>query len=103
MAVDGYPLLGSDDGHAQEEQEFVVTEGDFHVLKQKGKTGTVELDYDQAKMGNLHTMDITVRRSSSTWRRKIPRHSATGKNSWRNLGKCSPSAGTRRKADTSNS
>lgn len=44
---------------AQEEQEFVVTEGDFHVLKQKGKTGTVELDYDQAKMGNLHTMDIT--------------------------------------------
>ena len=31
---------------AQEEQEFVVTEGDFHVLKQKGKTGTVELDYD---------------------------------------------------------
>lgn len=44
---------------AQDEQEFVVTEGDFHVLMQKGKIGTVELNYDQAKIGNLHSMDIS--------------------------------------------
>lgn len=44
---------------AQDEQEFVVTEGDFNVLKQKGKTGIVELYYDQAKIGNLHSMDIS--------------------------------------------
>ena len=43
---------------AQDEQEFEVIAGDFMVVKQKGKTGTVEFDYDNAKVGNLHTMDI---------------------------------------------
>jgi hypothetical protein len=42
----------------QDEQEFVVTEGDFNVVMQKGKTGTVEFDFDNAKMGNLSTMSI---------------------------------------------
>lgn len=51
--------LGPMTALAQDEQEFVVTEGDFHVLKQKGKTGIVELYYDQAKIGNLHSMDIS--------------------------------------------
>ena len=49
------PLTAS----AQDEPEFIVTQGDFHVLKQKGKTGIVELDYDQAKISNLHTMEIS--------------------------------------------
>ncbi len=44
---------------AQDEQEFEVIAGDFKVVKQKGKTGKVEFDYDNAKVGNLHTMDIT--------------------------------------------
>ena len=44
---------------AQDEEEFVVTEGDFNVVKQKGKTGIVEFDYDNAKVGNLSTMSIT--------------------------------------------
>ena len=44
---------------AQDEQEFEVIAGDFKVVKQKGKTGMVEFDYDNAKVGNLHTMDIT--------------------------------------------
>ena len=43
---------------AQEEQEFEVTEGDFNVVKQKGKVGTVTFDYDHAKMGNLTTKTI---------------------------------------------
>lgn len=43
---------------AQEEQEFEVTDGDFNVVKQKGKTGSVTFDYDQARMGNLRTKTI---------------------------------------------
>ena len=43
---------------AQEEQEFEVTEGDFNVVKQKGKTGSVTFDYDYARMGNLRTKTI---------------------------------------------
>ena len=43
---------------AQEEQEFEVTEGDFNVVKQKGKTGSVTFDYDHARMGNLRTKTI---------------------------------------------
>lgn len=42
----------------QNEQEFEVTEGDFNVVKQKDKTGTVTFDYDKAKMGNLSRMTI---------------------------------------------
>lgn len=44
---------------AQDEPEFEVIAGDFMVVKQKGKTGTVEFDYDNAKVGNLHTKNIT--------------------------------------------
>lgn len=43
---------------AQEEQEFEVTEGDFNVVKQKGKTGSVTFDYDHARMGNLRAKTI---------------------------------------------
>lgn len=43
---------------AQEEQEFEVTEGDFNVVKQKGKTGSVTFGYDHARMGNLRTKTI---------------------------------------------
>lgn len=43
---------------AQEEQEFEVTEGDFNVVKQKGKTGSVTFDYDHARMGNLRMKTI---------------------------------------------
>ena len=43
---------------AQEEQEFEVTEGDFNVVKQKGKTGSVTFDYDHARMGKLRTKTI---------------------------------------------
>ena len=43
---------------AQEEQEFEVTEGDFNVVKQKGKTGSVTFDYDHARKGNLRTKTI---------------------------------------------
>ncbi len=43
---------------AQEEQEFEVTEGDFNVVKQKGKTGSVTFDYDHARMGNLRKKTI---------------------------------------------
>lgn len=44
---------------AQDEQEFEVIAGDFNIVKQPGKTGTVEFDYDNAKVGNLRTMSIT--------------------------------------------
>lgn len=44
---------------AQDEPEFVVTEGNFTVVKQKGKTGTVEFEYDNAKVGDLTAMTIS--------------------------------------------
>lgn len=53
-------LCGSQTVLAQDDEpSFIVTEGDIQVLKQKGKTGTVEFDYDQAKVGNLSTMEIS--------------------------------------------
>ena len=42
-----------------EEEEFVVTSGDFNVVKQPGKIGRVEVDFTKAKVGNLSTMEIT--------------------------------------------
>lgn len=44
--------------HADNEKEFQVVSGDFNVVKQKGKTGTVEFSYDNAKMANLHTNKV---------------------------------------------
>jgi hypothetical protein len=43
---------------AEDEQEFEVISGNFEVVKQKGKTGTVEFDYENAKVGNLHSQDV---------------------------------------------
>ena len=42
-----------------DEQEFVVTSGDFNVVRQPGKTGRLEVDFTKAKVGNLSTMEIT--------------------------------------------
>lgn len=42
-----------------DEKEFVVTSGDFNVVKQPGKTGRLEVDFTKAKVGNLSTMEIT--------------------------------------------
>lgn len=53
-------LCGSLTVQAQEEEpSLVVTEGTIQVLKQKGKTGTVEFDYDHAKVGDLTAMNIS--------------------------------------------
>lgn len=41
------------------EEEFVVTSGDFNVVRQPGKTGRLEVDFTKAKVGNLSTMEIT--------------------------------------------
>lgn len=41
------------------EEEFVVTSGDFNVVRQPGKTGRLEVDFTKAKVGNLYTMEIT--------------------------------------------
>ena len=42
-----------------DEEEFVVTSGDFNVVMQPGKIGRVEVDFTKAKVGNLSTMEIT--------------------------------------------
>ena len=42
-----------------DEEEFVVTSGDFNVVRQPGKTGRLEVDFTQAKVGNLSTMEMT--------------------------------------------
>ena len=42
-----------------DEDEFVVTSGDFNVVRQPGKTGRLEVDFTKAKVGNLSTMEIT--------------------------------------------
>ena len=42
-----------------DEEEFVVTSGDFKVVMQPGKIGRVEVDFTKAKVGNLTTMEIT--------------------------------------------
>ena len=42
-----------------DEEEFVVTSGDFKVVMQPGKIGRVEVDFPKAKVGNLSTMEIT--------------------------------------------
>ena len=42
-----------------DEEEFVVTSGDFNVVRQPGKIGRVEVDFTKAKVGNLSTMEIT--------------------------------------------
>ena len=42
-----------------DEEEFVVTNGDFKVVMQPGKIGRVEVDFTKAKVGNLSTMEIT--------------------------------------------
>ena len=42
-----------------DEKEFVVTSGDFNVVRQPGKTGRLEVDFTKAKVGNLYTMEIT--------------------------------------------
>ena len=42
-----------------DEDEFVVTSGDFNVVRQPGKIGRLEVDFTQAKVGNLSTMEIT--------------------------------------------
>ena len=74
---------------AQEEQEFEVTEGDFNVVKQKGKTGSVTFDYDHARMGNLRT-------------KTIDKHFVNGMTSNRRVKRCSSSAGTKRRVSVSN-
>ena len=43
-----------------DEEEFVVTSGDFKVVMQPGKIGRVEVDFTKAKVGNLSTMEITA-------------------------------------------
>ena len=42
-----------------DEEEFVVTSGDFNVVRQPGKSGRLEVDFTKAKVGNLSTMEIT--------------------------------------------
>ena len=42
-----------------DEEEFVVTSGDFNVVLQPGKTGKVEVDFTQAKIGDLSQMQMT--------------------------------------------
>ena len=42
-----------------DEDEFVVTSGDFNVVRQPGKIGRLEVDFTQAKVGNLSTMEMT--------------------------------------------
>jgi hypothetical protein len=42
-----------------DEEEFVVTSGDFKVVMQPGKIGRVEVDFTKAKIGNLSIMEIT--------------------------------------------
>ena len=42
-----------------DEEEFVVTSGDFNVVLQPGKIGTVEVDFTQAKIGDLSQMKMT--------------------------------------------
>ena len=42
-----------------DEEGFVVTSGDFNVVRQPGKTGRLEVDFTKAKVGNLSTMEIT--------------------------------------------
>jgi uncharacterized cupredoxin-like copper-binding protein len=37
----------------------VVTSGDFNVVRQPGKIGRLEVDFTQAKVGNLSTMEMT--------------------------------------------
>ena len=101
MMLTAILLCGPMTASAQDEPEFVVTQGDFHVLKQKGKTGIVELDYDQAKISNLHTMeisDVTVIKHLEENDSKAYRL-ASRRKPWR----CSATAGTRRRKDTSNS
>ena len=42
-----------------DEEEFVVTSGDFKVVMQPGKIGRVEVDFTKAKIGNLSIMEVT--------------------------------------------
>ena len=42
-----------------DEEEFVVTSGDFKVVMQPGKIGRVEVDFTKAKVGNLSMKEIT--------------------------------------------
>lgn len=42
-----------------DEEKFVVTSGDFNVVRQPGKTGRLEVDFTKAKVGNLSKMEIT--------------------------------------------
>ena len=42
-----------------DEKEFVVTSGDFNVVRQPGKTGRLEVDFTKAKVGNFSKMEIT--------------------------------------------
>lgn len=44
---------------AHAEDEFEVISGDFKVVMQSGKTGRVEVDFTQAKVGNLSTMEMS--------------------------------------------
>ena len=37
----------------------MVTSGDFNVVRQPGKIGRLEVDFTQAKVGNLSTMEMT--------------------------------------------
>ena len=42
-----------------DEEEFVVTSGDFKVVMQPGKIGRVEVDFTKAKVGDLSLMEMT--------------------------------------------
>ena len=44
---------------AQAQEKFEVTGGDVKVLLQPSKTGRVEVDFTQAKVGNLSTMEMS--------------------------------------------
>lgn len=51
---------GSMTVQAQDEEKFLVVEGDFYnVVRQPGKTAVVTFDFDQAKVGDLSKDEIT--------------------------------------------
>ena len=87
---------------AQEEQEFEVTDGDFNVVKQKGKTGSVTFDYDHARMGNLRTKTID-KETVVEYLQKNDEKSFRKWDDFKQEGRrCSSSAGTKRRASVSN-
>ena len=55
-----------------DEDEFVVTSGDFNVVRQPGKIGRLEVDFTQAKVGNLSTMEMTDQTMSIRKKPKRP-------------------------------